>query len=523
MRYRGFDSHPHAFDTVSCREDGWVSSDPSAAGAAGNGSGAGDRSTGALGNILGRFTNPSNIAITNSAAADTSSAAAMDTEATAVPVHTLPSVWSVLHQLALRCFAWEKRFQSTLGVGVTLPPRSRGNKYAQYGESYGEDVQLIDLIHDYAQRGIGKLPRMVSFHLPLHRTLAYAIGEACKHQHLTVCIRSLQGFMSEQARVGAVSLSGTVDIPLCTVVTAAQIGLRMWQRNGQSMIDQVLNYDSYPFCRIYKELDTLLLQFLLTVHPSDQLVSQLFYRFGVAEYLAHRKSEAIGAVASNDSSYLPALLDEALRFIVILVTELPTPSIIPACSGAPDKIVRSESAAMLDGVAGVTLGSDATAKVGGVPSPSTAAVPTPEEARMLPLIRREFLHKLVGGAVTYSQLQECFAMYPESSNVSTELLDAVVTELTVKHDSALGPPTYTLKREKWAEYDPCFPRVPAGVHQRAFEDRPKVTATAPIITKPATAHECFAVVRGTMLLAPVLLRVQVCTLSCLLPLLCSMW
>jgi hypothetical protein len=52
------------------------------------------------------------------------------------------------------------------------------------------------------------------------------------------------------------------------------------------------------------------------------------------------------------------------------------------------------------------------------------------------------------------------------------------------------------------------------VHQKAFEDRPKVTATAPIITKPLASHECFASVRNTLLLATVLLRVQVCTSIC---------
>jgi hypothetical protein len=93
-------------------------------------------------------------------------------------------------------------------------------------------------------------------------------------------------------------------------------------------------------------------------------------------------------VATNDASHLPALLDEALKYVVNLVTELPLP---PIATPAPGSTVSGT------------------------------------DARLLPLIRREFLHKMVGGPVTYTQLQECFAINPETAKVSTELVDGLVS------------------------------------------------------------------------------------------------
>jgi hypothetical protein len=512
LRYLGYDAHPNSFEVLSCVEDNWVPSPESHA--ASITAGTAVTPSGRPGNSFGQtlrsrldqffFPTPSTTAapITAAGTGQGTGSVASPTAATAATtpapegsggvtpgkkkkdsevVHKLNSVWLVLREFAVRCFNWERRFRETHGVGVTLPPRTRGNAYAQYGENFGEDVQLIDLIQEYAQLGVGKLPKLMSFHLPLHRTLAHAIYECCKHPHLVGCLRSLQGFVAELSAANPTLLTGSIDIPLFTIVLSSQVNLRMWARNGASMSDQVLNYDSYPFCRIYKELDTLLIQFLLTVHPTDQFVSQLLYRFGVAEYLAHRHSTAIGAAAVRDAPHLPALLDESLKYLVNIVTELPLPCVAESSSGSAQTTAEATAAA---------------------------------DRRLLPLIRREFVHKLVGGPATYTQLQECFAINPDTSKVSTEMIDRLVQEIAVRHESALGPPTYTLKKELWAEYDPCFPRVPSSVHQKTFEDRPKVTTTAPIVTRPFACHECFRDMRVTLLLAPVLLRVQVSDVIC---------
>ena len=411
--------------------------------------------------------------------------------------------------MAERCLKWETRFRSTVGIGVTLPVRKTSTNNTAYGAKYGEDIQLVDLIDQFYTAGVGKRPRLLSFHIPLHRTLAYAIGEACKYSHLEVCLRSLQAFMVESSAKNSVGLSASVDIPLFSVLFGVQIGLNMWSRNGQSIADQSLNYTDYPFCRIYKELDTLLIQFLLTIYPPDQFVSQLFYRFGVAEYVAYRKSTTSAAgtgfgSAMYDEPYLPALLDECLKYIVNLVSELP---VLPI--NTTQNATTSNQDMQLSGEKATTTTNSSPNEF------ATDALQDLKSARLLPILRRELIHKLVSGPCTYSALHECIAVHPDANKIDTYHIDKIIFELTVKNDNNFtSAPTYTLKKELFSEYDPCFPRIGASVHQKVYEARPKVTATMPIICRPFEPHGCFKSVRANMMLAPVLLRVQVCFFFC---------
>lgn len=423
-----------------------------------------------------------------------------------------------MHTLAERAFRWESRFRSSVGVGITLPTRrSSGSVSSVYGSAssvyssgsgFGEDIQLIDLIEAYANSGVGKRPRLLSFHIPLHRTLSYAILEACKYPHLIVCIRSLQAYMIEYSEKNAVSLSSSIDIPLLCVLFGTQVGLSMWSRNGQCVIDQVMNYADYPYCRIYKELDTLLIQFLLTIHPPDQFISQLFYRFGVAEYVAHRKS--VNSSVMYDEPYLNSLLDESMKYIVNLVTELPV--------GPIDTSIGNNSGSKGSGSGSSVSGTKNDSNTTDTNATNTANTTEfaydihahAKSARLLPLLRRELLHKLVSGPCTYSQLHECISAYPDASKINTTSIDSIVQELTIRNDNNYtSAPTYTLKKELYSEYDPCFPRIAGSVHQKVFEDRPKVTRTMAIISRPFVPHVCFGSVRCNVLLAPVLLRVQV--------------
>jgi hypothetical protein len=261
-----------------------------------------------------------------------------------------------------------------------------------------------------------------------------------------------------------------VDIPLFCLVTASQVHVNMWQRNGQCMKDQVLNYAEYPFCRIYKELDVALVQFLLTVQPSAQFLSQLFFRFGVAEYLALRRGEALSETGANDVSYLPALLDEALKCIINLVTELPTRSAVtvPAAESVPstsdDK--REEGSKQGGGALNETESAALDNDFLRASSNKAKYLHSPLQHRLLPLLRREMLHKLICGPALYSELQECFQVYPEASKLDSASIDAIVSEIATKNDTSLtGPPNYHIKKELWVEYDPCFPRI-QGRHNR---------------------------------------------------------
>ena len=183
----------------------------------------------------------------------------------------------------------------------------------------------------------------------------------------------------------------------------------MWVRNGNVMADQVLNYADAPFSKIYRELDMLLVQFMFSVaYCDDHLVAPrtamhtdsddsgliqqqqrrqqqrrqggggvkrmavasyltclLMYRFDVSEYLSFRRVAATGLNAYLNGTTLPQLLDELLKFIINLTSELPiTPD-------NPSTINPSSSS-----------------------SSTSNAVVSP---RIRALVRRELIQKLAGG------------------------------------------------------------------------------------------------------------------------------
>lgn len=42
---------------------------------------------------------------------------------------------------------------------------------------------------------------------------------------------------------------------------ASEVRVGMWRRNGQVMFDQMVNYAEPPFCKMFRDMDLLLLQF----------------------------------------------------------------------------------------------------------------------------------------------------------------------------------------------------------------------------------------------------------------------
>lgn len=175
------------------------------------------------------------------------------------------------------------------------------------------------------------------------------------------------------------------------------------------MSDQVLNYADAPFSKIYREMDMLLVQFMLSVAYCDDqaprtamhtdsddsdLIQQqqrrrggyskrmivasyltclLMYRFDVSEYLSFRRVASSGLSAYLNRTTLPQLLDELLKFIINLTSELP---ITPDNTAAIDPSPSSSS-------------------------PSSNAAVSP---RIRALVRRELIQKLAGGTyktITY--------------------------------------------------------------------------------------------------------------------------
>jgi ATP-dependent Clp protease adapter protein ClpS len=135
-----------------------------------------------------------------------------------------------------------------------------------------------------------------SFHLFLHRFLATSIREACRHPHLSDTIADLQQYLSVtytdftcvddvDHHQNECQLTQLIDYPLQTIVWECQIRADMWRRNGHSMLDQILNYSEPPFCRIFKDLDILLIQvfeFCIAYFLESVLVSSRYLFFLLA-------------------------------------------------------------------------------------------------------------------------------------------------------------------------------------------------------------------------------------------------
>ena len=123
------------------------------------------------------------------------------------------------------------------------------------------------------------------------------------------------------------------------------------------------------------------------------------------------------------------------------------------------------------------------------------------------MLRREIVHKLVSGPCTYSELQECMGLVPESEKVKSSVLDSLIEAIgDWQEGTALEPSKLRLKESVWAEYDPSFPHASTKAHQVAMETRPKMKYAQPITPPPPPAHPAFASLRLAMLCDPILLN-----------------
>lgn len=250
----------------------------------------------------------------------------------------LPSVSAVLTVATISIKSWQIRHEKQQ-IDVNMSPVKNFILY----EGEGEDRKVI--------LNLPPPPASLSFHLFLHRYLASVISESCKyHQHteailvLQKRLSCLHGYPSKSLIIrdindsnieknndsdgklshninenkiyndmdssidndgnndnknssnnndkysdNANTLMGFIDYPLQCALFASQIKLGMWRRNGTSMNDQLMNYKDPPYCRVLFDLDVLLIQFCTVQYGSKALVTHIFHRYGVLQYLSARQ------------------------------------------------------------------------------------------------------------------------------------------------------------------------------------------------------------------------------------------
>jgi hypothetical protein len=419
----------------------------------------------------------------------------------------LPSMTSVLQTALKGVLDWQARY---------IPQSPYPTLYPS-----------CDLSHKPLPLHLPPLPPSFSFHLPLHRFFASVVSEGCKYASHTRALLDMQRTVvtmachigtstsnspkapSPSSASGTSScmshqLSALIDYPIRSALLGSQIRVGMWRKNGSGMTDQLLNYMDIPTCKVFRDLDVLLIQFCVRMYGAKRLVCHVLERYGVLGYVSEGlefqyvsdsvsmtldRDSAISTSDSaefngidygspcppppapqnssppglDDAAFFPSLVEEALLLLINIATEIPPPPTM-------DPLVQSESA-----------------------------------------MRREIIHFLAGKNTnfsTFSQLQDHVGSCTlEFAKISPILLEQVINEVAdKKKNSVLEPPFFVLKKEMWLHYDPANPHVTFKMHQNATEKRPKNTVPTPISPPLQPCHPIFSSVRANIVLDPFLLH-----------------
>lgn len=318
---------------------------------------------------------------------------------------------------------------------------------------------------------------VISFHLPLHRFYAVLMKEwLARPEHLP----HLETHLLSNWHNGTLS-SELLDVVLSNLAIVAQVTVGLWRRNGQSMQEQVLNYSGPPFCKIYRDLDLILIQLVTSascnfrasndVHNRDygyNLVTHLLHRYQLIDLIRYNRTQNNLTPLGKFSRYVQLceekskLLDQLLLLVINLISEVP---VFPH-----DDL----------------------------------------SVRLAPRIRKILVHRLVIGPCTYSQLMDSIHFLPEHNKLETQDLTLAVEAVSVpRDDNGLDPTKYILRPELWSEYDFCYPYISQLSHNGITESRPRVNGKQPMVklSPPQEIHPLLVLFREDLATDSILITV----------------
>ena len=485
----------------------------------------------------------------------------------------LPSASSVLSMALKGVLDWQTE---QVGPSDYLPWKLKS-------EVPLERFSHLDVCKEHHPHGL-ELPVMTSycsFHLLLHRFLASIVSECCRYSHHTEALISLSNQLrcldvknssilpqahdvdsstgvlihdtsptlpftvtTDGSSGGSTSsnsnsnssgtdyqLTSLIDFPLRASLFGSQVRVGMWRKNGISMTDQLFNYIDMPYCKVFRDLDILIIQFCAMSYGTRQLIAHIFERYCVIDYVTTNGQKygtctykSNNAKSSNSSSSSSSSNNNCSRSYYSTSpnrmrrgyphnndnVSLPVPPPVfgnpPRSSGLrvneSDKEfypgLLEESLLLLINI------------VTDIPLPPTSA-----ENALDPLIlaaKRFIIHFLAGNNnnnfSTFSQVQENVNVcHAEFVKINPLLLEKIINELAdKKKNSPMEPPYFVLKKEMWQYYDPSFPHITSKMHQNASEKRPKPTVSTPICPPPLPCHTIFSSLRQSILFEPILLH-----------------
>ncbi len=315
-----------------------------------------------------------------------------------------------------------------------------------------------------------------SFHIAMYRFFAHMMMEALKYPHLISTINMVGerlltfqpcNYFSSTMSTGE-SLSNLsnpcvmLQFVLRPIHFTQQVKRNMWRRNGSTMYDQVMNYAEPPYCRIFRDMDALLTQFCMVKLPAKISLWYVFAAFDVLPCVVFPDKHLVTllkvdhpfpSLFNDYLEYSTAMTTDSLQLLINLISELPT---------EPQEKVSE---------------------------------------RLIPLLRRELIHVLAAGSVTYSKLQETMAVFHDTDKLTSEQIDEIVSDVAdrINPTNVNAPPLFVLKKEHWSLYDPCFSRLSDQMHSKALELRPKFMISNPITPPPFACHPFFRSLRSSIL------------------------
>ena len=308
-----------------------------------------------------------------------------------------------------------------------------------------------------------------SFHSLPFRFLGTIIRESCAYEHQVASLNFFLEYLSDELERSPSRARAFVDVSLRQLCFAAQVSADLWVRNGNSMNDQVLNYTEAPYCRTFRDVDIILVQFA-AIYYKSAIVQHLMLRYEllpkamIDKWITSEINVNIidGGFCSLRTAFLtkfeesPALLQDLLNIVVTLITELPL---------AP---VQDEDSI---------------------------------QERVSVMMQREIVHKLAYRNCPYSELQDCTLIVADHDKASSDVVDDIINRVSEHTNSnRMEPSMRALKRECWDMYVATFPHLSHRMHEEIIGRRPKLTTSTPIIQRPGVPHHpLFTGVPSTLL------------------------
>ena len=307
-----------------------------------------------------------------------------------------------------------------------------------------------------------------SFHPLLHRFLSSVIRCCCPHAFNNTSLDYFKAYLQREMTFAPHRGAELLDTALKQLKFAAEINSGLWRRNGLVMNDQILNYAEVPYCRHFRDLDLLLVQFCTATY-GEPSVEHMFRRYGMINTIIEIPVGSSIDVIMTDvfvngwiHEHEGKLKGDFFFLLIMIISEVPI-----------------------------------------APAYDEASI----DSRITVLSRREFIHKLAAGSSTFSNLHDASLIIANNEQPRTGLIDEVIEGVgNWTQTSEVEAAQLSLKPECWSEYNPCFSHMSSRQHESVIEARPKVTEPEPLVPPNPELHPTFRAAVPTILRSLLLRR-----------------